>query len=196
MDSDEEARHLKMNVGQLEKHWEKNCLALGLSQGFIEPLEATALLLVQQAIEMFVARYEKGGFTAEFRDDYNEKVHERFERVRDYVVAHYKLNTRDDSDYWKANRENMELSSSLRHILDVWYRRGDLTKEIERQNLESHFTSMSWHCLLAGYGAFPPLVAEQPTHRDLYKEQEVARFLERCSLNFESHGDNLKALAN
>ena len=83
-----------------------------------------------------------------------------------------------------------------RHILDVWYRRGDLTQEIERQNLESHFTSMSWHCLLAGYGAFPPLAAEQPAHRDLYTDQEVARFLERCSLNFESHGDNLKALAN
>ena len=196
LDSDEECRHLKMNVGQLEKHWEKNCLALGLSQGFIEPLEATALLLVQQAIEMFVARYEKGDFTAEYRDDYNEKVHERFERVRDYIVAHYKLNTRDDSDYWRANRENMELSSSLRHILDAWYRRGDLSKEIDRQNLESHFTSMSWHCLLAGYGAFPPLAADQPTHRDLYKDQEVARFLERCSLNFESHGDNLRALAN
>ena len=52
LDSDEPARHLKMNVGQLEKHWEKNCVGLGLSQGFIEPLEATALLLVQVAIEI------------------------------------------------------------------------------------------------------------------------------------------------
>ncbi|MCG8370118.1 MAG: tryptophan 7-halogenase [Proteobacteria bacterium] len=195
LDGDEPARHLKMNVGQLEKHWEKNCIGLGLSQGFIEPLEATALLLVQQAIEMFVARYEKGGFTAEYRDDYNAKVHERFERVRDYIVAHYKLNTRDDTEYWKANRDNMALSGSLRHILDVWYRRGDLTQEIERQDIESHFTSLSWHCLLAGYGAFPPLAAEQPGRGDPYREQNVARFLAGCSLNFGSHGDNLKALA-
>ena len=196
LDSDEEVRHLRMNVGQVEKHWEKNCLALGLSQGFIEPLEATALLLVQQAIEMFVARYEQGGFTGEFRDDYNEKVHERFERVRDYIVAHYKLNTRNDTEYWKANRENMELSSSLRQILDVWYRRGDLSEEIDRQDLQSHFTSASWHCLLAGYGAFPPLAADQPGRGDRYEELQVARFLERCSLNFESHSDNLKALAD
>ena len=194
LDSDEPARHLKMNVGQLEKHWEKNCLALGLSQGFIEPLEATALLLVQQAIEMFIARYEKGGFTAEFRDDYNERVHERFERVRDYIVAHYKLNTREDTEYWKANRDNMALSSSLREILDVWYRREDLTKEIERQNLESHFTHLSWHCLLAGYGAFPPPADNQPGKGDLYKEQNVADFLSRCALNFSPHGDNLAAL--
>jgi len=194
LDSGEEARHLKMNVGQVEKHWEKNCIALGLSQGFIEPLEATALLLVQQAVEMFVARYEKGNFTPEFRDDYNTKVHERFERVRDYIVAHYKLNTRDDSDYWMANRDNMELSGSLRHILDAWYRREDLTREIQRQAIESHFTSMSWHCLLAGYGAFPPLAAEQPGKGDLYKEQNLAQFLSGCSLNFESHKGILEAM--
>ena len=195
LDSDEPARHLKMNVGQIEKHWEKNCLALGLSQGFIEPLEATALLLVQQAIEMFIARYEKGNFTPELRDDYNARVHERFERVRDYIVAHYKLNTRNDTDYWKANRENMQLSSSLRHILDVWYRRGDLTEEIRRQNIESHFTSLSWHCLLAGYGAFPPLSEDQPDKGgDLYEDQAVAEFLRRCSLNFTGHRENLDAL--
>ena len=191
LDSEEPARHLKMNVGQIERHWEKNCLALGLSQGFIEPLEATALLLVQQAIEMFIARYEKGGFTPQLRDDFNIKVHERFERVRDYIVTHYKLNTRDDTDYWRANRENMELSDSLRHILDVWYRRGDLAKEIHRQKIESHFTATSWHCLLAGYGAFPPLAADQPGHGDLYDEHGIADFLRRCSLNFDSHRDNL-----
>lgn len=194
LDSAEPARHLKMTVGQIEKHWEKNCIALGLSQGFIEPLEATALLLVQQAIEMFIARYEKGGFTAEHRDDYNEKVHERFERVRDYIVAHYKLNTREDTDYWIANRDNMELSDSLRHILDVWYRRGDLAEEIERQKLESHFTSASWHCLLSGYGAFPPLAKDQPGKGDLYEERGIKRFLDRCAMNYVSHQENLATL--
>lgn len=194
LDSDQEARHLRMNVGQLEKHWEKNCIALGLSQGFIEPLEATALLLVQQAIEMFISRYEKGNFTPEFRDDYNLKVHERFERVRDYIVAHYKLNTRDGSEYWKANRENMELSSSLRHILDTWYRREDLNQEIQRQDIESHFTSMSWHCLLAGYGAFPPLADDQSAAQDLFVRNNVDEFLRGCSLNFQSHADNLAGM--
>ncbi|MDX1499286.1 MAG: tryptophan halogenase family protein [Woeseiaceae bacterium] len=194
LDSAEPARHLKMKVGQLARHWDHNCIGLGLAQGFIEPLEATALLLVQVSIEMFMARYEKGDFTAEHRDDYNRKAHERFERVRDYIVAHYKLNTRDDTEYWKANRENMELSSSLRHILDVWYRRGDLTREIERQDIESHFTNLSWHCLLAGYGAFPSLAKEQPGRGDLYEQQEIESFLARCALNFGPHGENLATL--
>ena len=194
LDSDESARHLRMNVGQLEKHWEKNCLALGLSQGFIEPLEATALLLVQIAIEVFIEQFEKGEFSAAHRDHYNRRIHERFERVRDYIVAHYKLNTREDTDYWKANRDNMELSDSLRHILDVWYRRGDLTAEIKRQDIESHFTSASWHCLLSGYGAYPPLAPNQPGQGDRYEIEKVQSFLEGCALNFTSHRDNLDAL--
>ncbi len=194
LDSEVEARHLKMRVGQLGKHWEKNCIGLGLSQGFIEPLEATALLLVQVAAELFIGDYEKGDFSAEHRDEYNRKVHDRFERVRDYIVAHYKLNSRDDSEYWRANRDNMELSDSLRHILDVWYRRGDLTKEIQRQKLESHFGTMSWHCLLAGYGAFPPLAPGQPDRGDLYDESNVQHLLSGCALNFGSHKENLAAL--
>lgn len=193
-ESEEQARHLKMNVGQLEKHWEKNCIALGLSQGFIEPLEATALLLVQIAIEVFIAKYEQGDFSAEHRDEYNKKIHERFERVRDYIVAHYKLNSREDTEYWIANRDNMELSHSLRQILDVWYRRGDLTQEVKRQNIESHFTNLSWHCLLSGYGAYPPLAPDQPNKGDLYAEQGVQDFLAGCALNFGSHQQNLADL--
>ena len=127
-------------------------------------------------------------------DEYNSKVHDRFERVRDYIVAHYKLNTRDDSEYWRANRENMELSSSLRHILDVWYRREDLTQEIQRQNIESHFGTLSWHCLLSGYGAYPPLAPNQPNKGDHYTEKGVQEFLAGCSLNFRPHRENLAAL--
>jgi len=194
LDSDEEARHLKMRVGQLERHWERNCLALGLSQGFIEPLEATALLLVQVAIEIFIDRWPEGDFSDRHRDDYNRRIEDRFERVRDYIVAHYKLNTRDENDYWRTNRDNMQLSDSLRHILDVWYRRGDLTEEIRRQQIESHFGTLSWHCLLSGYGAYPPLADNQPKQGDLYMEQNVADFLRRCALNFDSHADNLARL--
>jgi flavin-dependent dehydrogenase len=194
LDSEESARHLKMRVGQLERHWDKNCMGLGLSQGFIEPLEATALLLVQIAIEIFIDRYEAGNFSAEHRDEFNRRMHERFERVRDYIVAHYKLNTRQDSDYWKANRENMELSRPLRQILDVWYRREDLSKELERQYAETHFGTLSWYWILSVYGAYPPLAADQPGKGDLYKEQKVGDFLSRCALNFSSHRDNLESL--
>jgi len=194
VDDPQACRHLKMKVGSLEAHWQNNCIALGLSQGFIEPLEATALHLVQICTEMFMDKFAAGGFSAQYQADYNLAAKERFERVRDYIVAHYKLNTRDDSDYWRENRDNTHLSDSLLALLDVWYRRDDLEKEIQRQNIAGHFDTISWHCLLAGYGAFPPLAAKQPGQGDLYAEQNIQSFLAGCALNFSSHQNNLNQL--
>src|SRR5690606_13255070 len=74
LNSDTEARHLKMKVGRVAKHWYKNCLAVGLSQGFIEPLEATALHLVQETVQGFVEAYEQGEFTARYQDAFNLSV--------------------------------------------------------------------------------------------------------------------------
>lgn len=189
--SEQDCHHLSMKVGQLETHWSHNCIGIGLSQGFIEPLEATALHLVQISIEMFIAKFEQGGFSNQYQKEYNSAMSHRFERVRDYIVAHYKLNTRDDTDYWRANRNNKHISNSLAHVLDVWYKRGDLRAEIERQNLSSHFDTASWHCLLAGYGAFPELADKQPSQGDLYYDKKIQRFLDGCSLNFKSHRDKL-----
>ncbi|MDM7860691.1 tryptophan 7-halogenase [Alteromonas sp. ASW11-36] len=193
---DVEARHLKMRVGQLQQHWAHNCLGLGLSQGFIEPLEATALHLVQVCIEMFIDKWQTGNFTAQHRDVFNQQMSKRFEHVRDYIVAHYKLNTRNDSEYWRANRENNQFSDSLGHILNAWFTKQDLRQEIERQQLESHFGSVSWHCLLSGYGAYPKLAAEQPGKGDLYHEQGIETFLQGCALNFQPHAQNLQQLVH
>jgi 2-polyprenyl-6-methoxyphenol hydroxylase-like FAD-dependent oxidoreductase len=194
LDDNQACRHLSMEVGALEKQWQNNCLGVGLSASFIEPLEATALHLTQISIEQFIEVFEEGGFTNRLQDKYNSEMHHRLERTRDYIVAHYKLNTRDDSEYWRANRNNPHLSESLQQILDVWYTRGDLDGEIKRQNLTTHFNAVSWNCLLSGYGAFPALAAKQPGKGDLYQEQGVEKFLAGCAMNFASHQQNLATL--
>lgn len=185
-DSDVGARRLQFRVGQLKRHWERNCVAIGLAQGFIEPLEATALHLVLNTVEQFMNWFERGEFSARHRDEFNAASTTRIERVRDYIVAHYKLNTRSDSEYWRANRDNDALSPALQEILDTWFRRADLVSLLERQQGLSHFTSASWHCLLAGYGAFPRLAAEQRDDVDFYRDRNVGGFLAGCALNFGS----------
>ena len=164
-DGEQEARHLKMRVGQLERHWERNCLAVGLSQGFIEPLEATALLLVQVTIELFINALEEAEFAATHRDAFNRKIDARFERVRDYIVAHYIMNTREDTEYWAANRANTHLSDTLKAIIDLWKGGKILSQEFEARQIETSYTASSWSCLFAGYGFYPPLrgtpIAEQ-----------------------------------
>ena len=184
LDADVPVKHLKMKVGQVEQHWYKNCLALGLSQGFIEPLEATALHLVQMGIESFVEAYSEGRFSTQHQKAYNQQIKGSFDAVRNYIVAHYKMNSRDDTQYWKDNRNNPNISDSLKQLLQVWFNNGDLQKEIKRQNLNSHFGTASWHCLLAGYGTFPNLAPNQPGKGDLYKEYELEAFFEGCMLNF------------
>lgn len=192
--SDINARHLTMNVGQVAQHWQHNCVAIGLSQGFIEPLEATALHLVQTSVESFIEDYQAGGFSNQFQARFNQTIRSRFEATRDYIVAHYKYNTRNDSDYWRANRDNQLLSTAFLERQDVWYRMGDLGKVIERQQLQTMFGNTSWHCLLAGYGVFPALAANQPdaatlARTDQWIAQGIDALFSGCALNFRPQRD-------
>src|SRR5690606_2952270 len=116
---DASARHLSMRVGRITQHWKKNCLAVGLSQGFIEPLEATALAIVQSTLENFVDSFDKP-ITEQTKTTFNQHVNELIEGIRDYIVTHYRLNTRTDTDYWRACRSDIKLSAELKILLDAW----------------------------------------------------------------------------
>lgn len=196
LQSDVPARRLKMKVGRVEQHWARNCLAVGLSQGFIEPLEATALHLVQETIVGFAEAYEKGGFTDQQRAAFNQSINRRFEGVRDYIVCHYRVNSRTDTEYWRDNAGNNQLSDSLRAILQAWGNGEDLTKEVERQNIGQYYSPASWHCILAGYGVFPAQEQLKPdTEPASRKNLEIVDdFIRRCALNFASNKEHLALL--
>ena len=109
-----------MRIGRVTKHWNRNCLAVGLSQGFIEPLEATALLFIQRTVQQFVDAIEEGDMGDAVRDRFNAKVNQQFEGTRDYIVTHYKTNPRTDTDYWRANAENTKISDALLELYAIW----------------------------------------------------------------------------
>ncbi len=165
-DDQTEARHLKMRVGRLARAWEKNCLAIGLAQGFIEPLEATALMIVQDTVETFIEQYQKGGFTPDHSAEFNTKINLIFDSIKDYVYLHYKLNTRRDTPYWIAARDNPHISASVAEILEVWDGGGDLLSEINRQSERMSYSPTSWFCILAGMGRFPRKPPRKP-RRDI-----------------------------
>lgn len=194
LDSDVAARHIKMKVGRVQDSWSANCLAVGLSQGFLEPLEATALHIVQATIEGFIAAFEDGGFTPRHRDSFNRSIAARYEGIRDYIVCHYRVNQRTDTPYWRDNATNSALSDSLKAILTCWFTGQDLVAEIARQDIGGYYSAISWHCLLAGYGTFP----EDARMRAVPGGDRMAAiddFIARCGLNFPPHGDMLAALA-
>lgn len=192
LESDVAARHLKMKVGRVEKHWSKNCLAVGLSQGFIEPLEATALHLVQFTIETFMQKFDEGGFSNAREAEVNSLVNARFEGVRDYIVCHYKMSRRTDTDYWLQNAANDRLSDSLRGVLNCWFAAGDMRAEIARQKIAQYYTDMSWQAMLSGYGHFPRNLRAPAPEEQRFDMAAIEDFIERCALNFPPHD---KALA-
>ena len=196
VDSDVEARKLKFPVGRVREHWVKNCLAVGLSQGFIEPLEATALDMVQETVVRFIESANKGDLTDKYRDEFNERISKRFDAVRDYIVCHYRISTRTDTPYWIDNGTNEKISRSLREILTAWLRGDNITDELERQNLDAYFPSLSWNCLLAGKGIYPTDEQVRPGNEfaNKYDLDGIGRFLAGCALNFRPHREQLADL--
>ena len=195
--ADIDVRHLKMKVGRVEKHWYKNCVAIGLSQGFIEPLEATALHFVQESIEGFIDNFTEGGFTQTYQDAFNNKMNNRFDGIRDYIVAHYRLSSREDTDYWQKNSENPNISNNLKKIVQCWVAGDDLNKALIQPGMVSFYPPVSWHAILAGYGIFPELA--KPTQliekfgdsvidaAQKYDLAHIDQFIQRCSVNFADH---------
>lgn len=189
LDNEVEALHLKMKVGRVEKHWHRNCLAVGLSQGFIEPLEATALHFVQETIQRFIEANETNNFSNSQQDKFNQLINQRFEGIRDYIVAHYRLSSRDDTDYWLENSGNPNISIQLKRIVNGWMAAEDITRTIQQAKLQSYYPPFSWLCILAGYGIFPNQLNDAPKGNSAHKYDldYVDDFIQRSSLNFQDH---------
>jgi tryptophan 6-halogenase len=185
LDSTIGSRHLKMKVGRVKRSWVSNCLAVGLAQGFIEPLEATALHIVQSTVEMFLETYESNRDSEKFNND----IAARYDGIRDYIVCHYKLSKRRDTSYWRENSANMNISDSLKNIMTTWFTGKDLAQEISSQGIEKYYTALSWHCLLAGYGTFPDDKKLLPPDNNIekYDVAQIDNFIRRCGLNFSDH---------
>ena len=191
-----EARHLRMRVGRVDTPWCKNVLAVGLSQGFIEPLEATALMIVQETIENFIQRFAEGHFTDKYQGEFNQKINAIFDGIKDYVYLHYKLNSRDDSDYWIENRENENTSDSLRQILDVWDRGGDLLSELKRLGNQLTYSPTSWYCILAGMGRFPRQPKKPKRNMEFNDPVQVSAYCKRMLRHFPDHRSAVDEMGN
>ena len=194
LESDTPARHLKMKIGRVTKHWNKNCLAVGLSQGFIEPLEATALLFIQRTATRFVEFVEEGDLSEAAQGKFNQLVNEHFEGTRDYIVTHYKTNSRTDTDYWRANAANMNLSDSLQQLYATWMAGKSIAAGVGKQVIGKGYPIFSWYCIMSGMGIFPDQQDLRPANMDesKYDMAEIDNLLTRSAANFRDQKDLLR----
>jgi len=151
---DGDARHLKMEVGRLNEHWQGNCLSIGLSQGFIEPLEATALMLVQYALHHFIDSWQHTVTPLLAQPAYNKEMNRMFDGIRDYIAAHYYLNTRTDSPYWQACRNDIKIPDTLAFLLNAWDNGERFETALNAVDANLVYLRPSWYCIFAGMQRF------------------------------------------
>lgn len=168
---------LRFTSGKRRKMWNRNCLALGLAAGFLEPLESTSIHLVQSAAIRFVRLFPNDATDEATIDEFNRQSDFEWERVRDFIVLHYWANQRD-GPFWEYCR-NMELPVTLQRKIDLWRSNG----RIFRENDEL-FSEESWIEVFIGQEIMPksydPLVAIKS---DAQIEQflgNIAATISRC----------------
>ena len=159
---------LKFTVGKRKNLWNKNCLAVGLSGGFLEPIESTGLHMIQAAMLRLIRFFPDKNFNQANIDEFNRLTNFDFERIRDFIVLHYKANERDDSEFWRHCR-NAAIPDSLQNKIDIFTANGRINREGEEL-----FAEESWIQVFLGQGIIPknydPLV-------DRKSEEEVEEFI-------------------
>ncbi len=149
-------RVLKFTTGVRNKVWHKNCLAVGLSSGFLEPLESTSIYLVMRTMLNFVQRLPTLPIQQPTVDEFNRKIINEYEYIRDFIVLHYCATKRVDSPFWRMWQHN-EIPASLQKKMALFSCQGHLM-----DNHYDLFSHESWYAVLEGMGvrpdSFDPLV--------------------------------------
>ena len=140
---------LRFTTGKRIKMWNRNCVAIGLSGGFLEPLESTAIYLIQSAVTNFIELLPASTDCSVERDEYNRILENEFLRVRDFLILHYHATQRDDSDFWNHVR-TMDIPASLQEKMNLFEARGRVAEY--RQGL---FLEPSWLAVYLGQHVEP-----------------------------------------
>ncbi len=184
-----EPRILKFTPGRRHKAWEKNVLALGLASGFLEPLESTSLHLVHSGIALLLSLFPDKQCHEVLRREYNQRVALEMERIRDFLILHYKLTERADSEMWR-HCAAMTVPDSLSQRMELFKRSGHM--QIDQHDL---FGAESWLAVHLGQGNVPESCSHLLNMRTVSGTAGLARLrneLRAAAQAMPTHSDTLK----
>jgi len=144
-----EPNDLQFTTGRRHRSWHKNCIAIGLSSGFLEPLESTSIHLIQTAITWLLSFFPDRDMDPAIAARFNADMDSLVSSVRDFIIAHYKLTERDDSPFWKYCK-SMPVPDSLEDKLRFFRERGEVFPR-----KDDLFKEMNWFAVLYGQGLRP-----------------------------------------
>ena len=163
-----EARLIKFRTGQRSQHWNKNVVALGLAAGFVEPLESTAIHMVQRGIIRLLQMFPQDGVQEPDVVEFNKQMTDEYLFIRDFVIMHYHVTEREDTPFWR-HCKSMAIPDSLQHRLALFKQTGRVF-----QQAGDVFAENNWTQVMLGQGLMPeqyhPIV-------DIMSDQELENFL-------------------
>lgn len=141
-----EPNFLRFVTGRRKKAWNRNVIAIGLSSGFMEPLESTSIHLINSGINRLVAILSLDGVTQNQQDTYNRLTDKEYRRIRDFLILHYNATARDDSPFWNHVR-TMEVPETLTEKIELFKANGQIFREEDEL-----FNETSWAAVMMGQG--------------------------------------------
>ena len=172
-----EPRVIKFRPGQRLKQWSKNCVTMGLSSGFLEPLESTSIHLIQRSAIRLMRMFPEGRIVQTDIDEYNKQSRFEIETIRDFIILHYCVTNRRDTPFWRYCA-NMEIPETLAHRIKLFKETGRVFRIPNEL-----FAENSWIQVMLGQGIEPehyhPVV-------DVMDDEELSRFLQQIKSNIDA----------
>ena len=177
-----EPRHLAFTAGRRRLAWNRNVVSLGLSSGFIEPLESTSIHLIQSGIVKLLALFPDRRFNPVERDEYNRQMQEVYEDARDFIILHYKITRRDDSGFWNRCR-TMDVPDGLARKIELWRAKGRIFREGREL-----FGTASWAAVMLGQGLVPE---EHEPAADALDQEMIADAMDKMRLSYARMAEHM-----
>ena len=174
-------KQLRFKTGRRKKFWHKNCVALGLSAGFMEPLESTSIYLIQAGITKLLALFPDTSFPQIEIDEYNKILNLEFEQIRDFLILHYVATKRTGEPFWDYVR-NMSIPETLKVKIELFESRGRFFRYDG-----DLFTETSWVAVLLGQNIVPERCNPLVDSVDLYHIKQSLESMDRSIVKAVSH---------
>jgi len=178
----DQPRKLRFKTGRRKLAWNRNVISMGLSSGFIEPLESTSIHMVQAGISWLLSMFPDKRFNPLEQKEYNRRMQSMFEWIRDFIILHFHATHRDDSPFWDYCR-TMEIPDALAERIEQFRNKGRVVAEGHEL-----FTTPSWVAVLLGQGIEPE--GYEPTVDGL-DEEKVSKALDQMRKDYDTAADRL-----
>lgn len=190
-------RHLKMRTGYRKQQWTNNCVAIGLSAGFLEPLESTGIYLVEIGLKTLASLFPYSGDMKANADQYNRLMTAQFTGAIDFIKLHYVLSDRNDSQFWKDNRDTKSIPDTLVSFLDR--SKNKVPTEFDMPVGPQCFSIFSYYSVMFGMESLPAAVL--PNAHYLHSKapnlhQEVESIWEQAKKQLPTHKEIIEHIVS